>query len=50
MGQELLVLSIALFGASVLQSATGIAFGVVAGTLLESLSVNTVVLLFATLA
>ncbi len=34
MGQELLVLSIAVFGASVLQSATGIGFGVVAGPLL----------------
>ena len=34
MGQELLILSIAVFGASVLQSATGIGFGVVAGPLL----------------
>ena len=34
MGQEILVLSIAVFGASVLQSATGIGFGVVAGPLL----------------
>ena len=34
MGQELLILSIAVFGASVLQAATGIGFGVVAGPLL----------------
>ena len=34
MGQELLVLSFAVFGASVLQSATGVGFGVVAGPLL----------------
>jgi uncharacterized membrane protein YfcA len=34
MGQEILVLSIAVFGASVLQSATGIGFGIVAGPLL----------------
>jgi uncharacterized membrane protein YfcA len=34
MEQELLVLSIAVFGASVLQSATGVGFGVVAGPLL----------------
>ncbi len=34
MEQQLLVLSIAVFGASVLQSATGIGFGVVAGPLL----------------
>jgi uncharacterized membrane protein YfcA len=34
MGQQLLALSIAVFGASVLQSATGVGFGVVAGPLL----------------
>lgn len=34
MEQEILVLSIAVFGASVLQSATGVGFGVVAGPLL----------------
>ncbi len=34
MGQQLLILNFAVFGASVLQSATGVGFGVVAGPLL----------------